>query len=112
LFPNQKIGVLARKKSTHLYTYNIQPNWTPIEPIIEDIKISENRSHIITRIQVPIQLIGTRTIHLSQGLSLDELAFDPINVKKTWIIVYCSFLHMNKRTIILINSTPTSKLSH
>jgi hypothetical protein len=74
--------VLARKKSTHLYTYSIQPNWTPIEPIIEDIKISENQSHIITRIQVPIQLIGTKTIHLSQGLSLNELAFDPINVKK------------------------------
>jgi hypothetical protein len=54
LFPNQKIGMLARKKSTHLYTNNIQPNWTPIEPIIKDIKIDENQYHIITRIQVPI----------------------------------------------------------
>jgi hypothetical protein len=46
--------MLARKKSTHLYTNNIQPNWTPIEPIIKDIKIDENQYHIITRIQVPI----------------------------------------------------------
>jgi hypothetical protein len=39
LFPNQKIGVLVREKSTQLYTNNIQSNWTPIRPIIKDIKI-------------------------------------------------------------------------
>ncbi len=42
LFPNQKIGVLTRKKSTHFYIDNIQPNWTPIDTIIKDIRISKN----------------------------------------------------------------------
>ncbi len=28
LFPNPKIGMLIREKFTHLYTNNIQPNWT------------------------------------------------------------------------------------
>jgi hypothetical protein len=94
LFTNKKIGVLARKKSTHLYISNIQLNSTPIEPIIKDIKFGNNQSHIITRIQVPI--------HQSQVLSLYELAFNVINAKRTWIIVYCYFLHTNKRTIILV----------
>jgi hypothetical protein len=44
LFPNKKIGVFASKKSTHLYTYNIQPNWRSIEPIIKDIKIGESNN--------------------------------------------------------------------
>jgi hypothetical protein len=34
LFPNPKIRMLAKEKSTHLYTNNIQSNWTPIESII------------------------------------------------------------------------------
>jgi hypothetical protein len=35
LFPNPKIGMLTKEKFTHLYTNNIKPNWTPIEPIIK-----------------------------------------------------------------------------
>jgi hypothetical protein len=50
LFPNPKIGMLVKEKSTHLYTNNIKPNWTPIEQIIKDIRIEKNESHIITRI--------------------------------------------------------------
>jgi hypothetical protein len=56
LFPNPKIGMLTREMSTHLYTNNIQPNWTPIEPIIKNIRI---QFHIITR----IQLVVVKTIH-------------------------------------------------
>jgi len=38
----KKIKVLTREKSTHFYIDNIQPNWTPIEPIIKDIRINKN----------------------------------------------------------------------
>jgi hypothetical protein len=34
--------MLDREKSTHLYTNNIQPNWTPIGPIIKNIRIGKN----------------------------------------------------------------------
>jgi hypothetical protein len=36
---------------------------TPIEPISKDIQIGSNSTHIITRIQFPIQLAATCTIH-------------------------------------------------
>jgi hypothetical protein len=58
-FPNQKIRMLVRKKPIHLYTKSIQLNWTPIVPIIKDIRIDKNQSHITTR----IQLTTLRTIH-------------------------------------------------
>jgi hypothetical protein len=58
---------------------------------------------MITKIQFPIQLTITRTIHRSQGLSLDELVFDPINVLKNGY-VYNIILHSNKRKIIFVSS--------
>jgi hypothetical protein len=114
LFPNQKIGVWAREKSTHLYIDNIQPNWTPIEPIIKDIRIGKNQFHSIIKIQLLIKLATTKKIHPSQGFSLDDLAFNPINVKKMdyHFILFFTFeqkndytcqLHSNIKTFTLIN---------
>jgi hypothetical protein len=82
LFPNPKTGMLIKEKITHLYINNIQPNWrVKVKPIIKNIRIGKNQVHIITKFQFPIQLVITRTIHRSQGLSLDELAFDPTNLR-------------------------------
>jgi hypothetical protein len=50
----------------------------------------------MTRIKFLVQLAITRTIHRSQGLSLDELALDPKNVTKhdlTYTILY----HVRKK---------------
>ncbi len=82
MFQNSKIGILIREKYSHYYDNNIQSKWTPIEPIIKDIKVDKSESFIITRIQFLIQFVVVKTIHCFQGLSLDELVFDPINVKK------------------------------
>jgi hypothetical protein len=80
MFQNSKIITLTRKKNSHYYDNNIESKWTPIEPVIKDIKVGKSQSFIITMIQFPIQLVTTRTIHHFQGLSLDELVFDPTKV--------------------------------
>jgi hypothetical protein len=46
------------------------------------MQIGNNPSHIIMEIQFLIQLVATRTIHYSQGLTLDHLTFDSIGVIK------------------------------
>ncbi len=81
MFQNYKIGTLTKEKYSHYYDNN-ESKWTPIEPIIKDIRIDKFQSFIITRIQFSIQLVATRTIHHSQGLSLDELVFYVIYIKK------------------------------
>jgi len=63
MFQNSKIGTLIREKCYHYYDNNIESKWTPIEPIIKDIRIGTSQSFIITRIQFLIQLATTRTIH-------------------------------------------------
>jgi hypothetical protein len=65
------------------------------------------RQFIIIRIQFPIQLAATKTIHYFPGLSLNKLVFDPDNVKKHGLNIYNIIPHSNKRKIIFINSFPT-----
>jgi hypothetical protein len=43
------IGTLIRKKYSH-YCNNIESKWTPIEPIIKNIKVGKFQSFVITRI--------------------------------------------------------------
>jgi hypothetical protein len=97
IFPNPKTRILIQEKSIHLYTNNIQLDWTLIEPIIKNIRIDKNQSHIITRIQFPIQLVITRTLYWSKGFSLDGLAFDLTNVKKHGLYIVISHIQTKER---------------
>ncbi len=96
MFHNFKIGTLTREKYSHYYDNNIELEWTPIESIIKNIKFGKSQSYIITRIQFSIKLATIKTIHCSQGLSLDELVFDPINNKKTWVNIYNIIPYLNQ----------------
>jgi hypothetical protein len=83
-------------KKIHYFKNNIESKWTPIEPIIKDIRVGKSQSFIITKIQFPIQLAIARTMHCSQGLSLDELVFDPTNIKKHGL-TYTTLSHIQTK---------------
>jgi hypothetical protein len=83
------------KECTFVWTWNtsyMDTNRTHIQ----DIQIGSNFSHIITKTQFPIQLAATRTIHWAQGLTLDYLTFDPINVYKHGL-TYTTFCRVKKK---------------
>jgi hypothetical protein len=42
MFENFKIGTLTKKNKNHYYDNNIQSKWTPIEPIIKDIRVGKS----------------------------------------------------------------------
>jgi len=58
--------------------------------------LAKNQSHSITKIQFPIQLTTTTTIHQPLGLLLNELAFDPTNVRKHGLS-YIVFSHIQTK---------------
>jgi hypothetical protein len=60
---NSKIGTLTREKYNHYYDNNIESQWTPIQPIIKDVRVGKSQSFIITRIQFSIQLTTIKTIY-------------------------------------------------
>jgi hypothetical protein len=42
MFQNSKIGTLIREKYNYYYDDNIKSKWTPIEPIIKDIRVDKS----------------------------------------------------------------------
>jgi len=42
MFENFKIGTLTKKNKNHYYDNNNQSKWTPIEPIIKDIRVGKS----------------------------------------------------------------------
>jgi hypothetical protein len=54
--------------------------WRSIQPISKEIQVRANSSHLIMRIQYPIQSTIAHTTHRFQGLTLDFLAFDPSGI--------------------------------
>ncbi len=42
IFQNFKIGTQTREKYSHYYVNNIESKWTPIESIINDIKVGKS----------------------------------------------------------------------
>lgn len=74
-FGNPSIGEFQQKSMDQLYTDAIAKDWTPIPRISRKILIHKKPS---IRQQFPVQVACARTIHRSQGLTMDRLAFDPI----------------------------------
>ena len=72
-FFNTKVGIATRFSHSH---------WTLIKLVAKEIRIGKNQFHLITKIQFPIQLVVVRIIHKAQGLSLDDLIFNPCSVHK------------------------------
>jgi hypothetical protein len=87
-----KVVNWQEQKNAHFYEHKIHPTWTHVEPIFKDIQIGSNSTDTITRMQFPIQLIATRTMHWAQWLRFNHLAFDPNGVYKhgfTYTTIFC-----------------------
>jgi hypothetical protein len=65
MFQNSKIGKLTSEKIVIIMIVTLNQKWTPIEPIIKDIRIGKSQSFVITRIQFLIQLAIAKIIHHS-----------------------------------------------
>lgn len=87
---------LIREKYSHFYRNDIESSQTLIQAIIKDINLHKNEFHVIIRIQFSLQLVTTKTINRSQGLSLHDLAFDPTNVKKH-SLAYIALSHIQRK---------------
>jgi hypothetical protein len=62
-FLNSKASTNTQAKNQHLYSAKFEHTWTPIQPISKEIQIGVNSSHLMTRMQFPVQLDVTHTIH-------------------------------------------------
>lgn len=74
LFEDNNIGKEQRNTYKHLIKPNcIQLSWTPIFEVSRKFAINNNHSYQITRRQFPLRLSAAKTIHKSQGSSLNNV---------------------------------------
>jgi len=109
-FYNSKIGNKMRNKNLHIYEQFliIITEWTHIEKKTTEIQMGNDPSHIITRIQFPIQLVMASTIHYGQGLKLDHLTFGPTTVTKHGL-TYTPLSHICFKEHLYLFSPLTNK---
>ena len=92
------------QKLASLYSCHISEDWIPILRIARPISIIEKTRHLKIRKQFPIQLACARTIHRSQGLTLDNVAFDPSGIRKHGLGYIALSRVRNIQSLYLLNA--------
>ena len=81
-FSDPNVGQEQKIKYAIYYNQYINKEWIPIVQITRLIQKIATSKKITIRKQFPIQLACVCTIHISQGLAMEALAFDPIAIRQ------------------------------
>lgn len=93
----------------HLFEDGIMSNWIPITIVCGHN--DSNKKNSFTIEQFPFQLACAWTIHRSQGLTMDRLAFDPNGVRKHGL-VYITLYHVKDiKSLYFLNKLEHIKFS-
>jgi exonuclease III len=103
-FYDPHIGHSQSNKLAHLYTMDISNEWIPILRIAKPLSTTKNTSHLKIRKQFPIKLASGRTIHRSQGLTLDSVAFDPTGIRIHGLVYTALSRVRNIESLYLLNA--------
>ncbi|KAK3099796.1 hypothetical protein FSP39_009735 [Pinctada imbricata] len=87
-FHDENIGRALRNSSKHLYRGNVNRNWTPIEPIVKQCTAGHKGQAQIQRLQYPLRPAHAKTIHRSQGDTMDSAVIDMTTKRKIEHIHY------------------------
>jgi len=72
LFDDQHVGTHTRADSRALYTADTDPQWTPVTPLCRQFQVGRSHSNQ----QFPLRQSAAKTIHRSQGDTLDQVIVD------------------------------------
>jgi exonuclease III len=83
---------------------DISNEWIPILRIAKPLSTTKNASHLKIRKQFPIKLASGRTTHRSQGLTLDNVAFDPTGIRIHGLVYTTLSRVRNIESLYLLNA--------
>ncbi|VDI33111.1 Hypothetical predicted protein [Mytilus galloprovincialis] len=110
-FPTESTGNFLRQNKKHLYSKDIQSSWTPIEPASRQFAAGYKGECQIQRMQFPLRPAAAKTIHRSQGDTLDELVVDLTSYRKIDHIHYVALSRVTKIEGLKILHLQENKIS-
>jgi len=82
LFDDNKVGARTRADSRTLYKSHIDHTWTPIVPLSRQFQVGRSHSAQVLRKQFPLRQSAAKTIHRSQGDTMDQVVVDFTSSRK------------------------------
>jgi ATP-dependent exoDNAse (exonuclease V) alpha subunit len=92
-FHEPHIGKRQESKLSCLYNSNTGSGWTTILQISKPVSTSTKTGRMKIQKQFPIKLACAGTVHRSQGLTLDNVAFQPTRIQIHGL-VYTAFFRV------------------
>ena len=87
-FDDIRVGAQTRRESKSLYRPGIESPWTPIQPLTRQFQVGRSQSSQVMRKQFPVRQSAAKTIHRSQGDTLDSVVLDFTTARKEAHIHY------------------------
>jgi hypothetical protein len=75
-FQDPQIGRNLQSLNKRLYKHDIQCDWTPIEPVSRQYQSGTKGQAVVQRIQFPLRPAHAKSIHRSQGDTLQKAVID------------------------------------
>ncbi|PFX15510.1 ATP-dependent DNA helicase PIF1 [Stylophora pistillata] len=91
------VGEKTRHDNRHLYKQGIEPTWTPIKPVTSQFAVGRNRTAQVLRKQFPLRPAAAKTIHRSQGDTVDKIV---VNFDARKAIPHIHYVGLSRVTTI------------
>jgi hypothetical protein len=73
-FTDQDVGKITRNENKHHYKKGILPSWTSLQPVT--LQFNPRKQYQVMRTQFPLRPSSAKTVHRSQGDTIDQLYVD------------------------------------
>jgi hypothetical protein len=104
-------GKSLRSESKRLYRSGYNPNWTPLHPVAKEFAAGKDGRAQIQRYQFPLRPAHAKSIHRSQGDTLDTAVVDLTLTRKIDHIHYVALSRLQSLDKLYITNLQEDKIS-
>jgi len=112
LFDDNNVGTRTRADRRTLFKSHIDRTWTPILPLSRQFQVGRSHSAQVLRKQFPLRQSAAKTIHRSQGDTIDQVVVDFTSSRKEPHIHYVGLSRVRTLEGLFILNLCENKNTH